>query len=123
MDEEDSKILNFRKAVNEWKRNTLFPGLNNEGDDESIQRRVREAQVMFFTVMSIVNDGNTENSEDTEVNTILEPLGKSSTWSESLLDNVRHILFTDLYEYPLTFNVILIDQFKNQEEEDFPTFQ
>ena len=122
MDKDDSRIEQFRKLLNEWKRNTLFPGLNNEGDEESIQRRVEEAQVMFFTLMNLVNEKGKEKNDDKDVNALLEPLGEPSTWSESLLDNVRHILFTDLYEYPLTFNVVLINQFK-EGEEDFPIFQ
>lgn len=122
MDQEDSKIQKFRRILNEWKRDTLFPGLNNEGDKESIERRVQEAQILFFTLMNIMNEKQVEK-DDPEVKKILEPLGEPNTWSESLLDNVRHILFTDLYEYPLTFNVILIDQFTNQEDEDFPIFQ
>lgn len=123
MDEEYLKINNFRKAINDWKRETLFKGLNNEGDKDSIQRRINEAQTLFFNLMKLINDRDTTKQNDNDINTILATLGDSSTWSESLIYNLRHIIFTDLYEYPLTFNTVLIDQFKNQEEEDFPVFQ
>jgi hypothetical protein len=58
-----------------------------------------------------------------EIQQFVGVLGAKQDWSESLLDQIRDVVFTDLYEYPFTFNEVLIDQFKNQEDEDFPSFE
>lgn len=119
---EETQLQQFREALQDWKRTVLFQGLNNESDEGSIPRRLEEAHQMFFALTQQLN--NTQPSEPTkEVETILKPLGAKDSWSESMLDNIRHILFTDLYEYPLTFNTTLIDQFETEEDEDFPSFQ
>jgi hypothetical protein len=107
--------------LTEWKRTILFAGLNNEGDEESIQRRLEEAHTLFFQLMDYIN--STETQIPKEIESLVVPLGDKLQWSESLLDKVRDIVFTDLYEYPFTFNESLIDQFKNEEDEDFPTFE
>ena len=119
--EEDDQIKKFRNGITEWKKTVLFAGLNNEGDDESIQRRLDEAHTLFFQLMDYIN--STEGAPSKEIESFVRPLGEKSEWSESLLDKVRDIVFTDLYEYPFTFNEVLIDQFTNQEDEDFPTFE
>jgi hypothetical protein len=121
MESEEDSVKKFRTGITEWKRTTLFEGLNNEADEESIPRRLEEAHTLFFQVMDYINSVEVEPSK--EIEAFVHPLGEKSTWSESLLDQVRDILFTDLYEYPFTFNEVLIDQFKNDEDEDFPTFE
>lgn len=114
-------VKQFRNGITEWKRTVLFQGLNNEGDEESIQRRLDEAHTLFFQLMDYIN--STEGQPAKEIESFVHPLGEKQQWSESLLDQLRDILFTDLYEYPLTFNEVLIDQFKDQEDEDFPSFE
>jgi hypothetical protein len=121
MESEEDSIKQFRNGLTEWKRTVLFQGLNNEGDEESIQRRMEEAHTLFFQLMDYINSETLEVPP--EIESYVRPLGEKHQWSESLLDHVRDILFTDLYEYPFTFNEVLIDQFKEQEEEDFPTFE
>jgi hypothetical protein len=121
MEAEEDLIKRFRNGITDWKKTVLFDGLNNEGDDESIQRRLNEAHTLFFQIMDYLNSTDTEPAK--EIESFVRPLGDKTQWSESLLDQVRDILFTDLYEYPFTFNEVLIDQFTNQEDEDFPSFE
>ncbi len=121
METEEDRIKKFRNGITEWKKTVLFNGLNNEGDEESIQRRLNEAHTLFFQIMDYIN--STESHATKEVEPFVQSLGDKSQWSESLLDQVRDIVFTDLYEYPFTFNEALIEQFKTEEDEDFPTFE
>ena len=121
MDSEEDSIQKFRNGITQWKRTVLFQGLNDEADEESIPRRLEEAHTLFFQLMDYINS-ETEAAPP-EIESFVRPLGDKREWSESVLDHVRDILFTDLYEYPFTFNEVLIDQFKEQEEEDFPTFE
>jgi hypothetical protein len=120
-DGEEDLVKKFRNGITTWKKTVLFTGLNNEGDDESINRRLEEAHTLFFQLMDYIN--STEQQAPQEIESLVRPLGEKSNWSESLLDQVRDIVFTDLYEYPFTFNESLIEQFKTDEDEDFPTFE
>lgn len=121
MEVEEDLVKKFRNGITDWKKKVLFAGLNNEGDEESIQRRLEEAHTLFFQIMDYIN--STDPTPAAEIESFVRPLGDKSNWSESLLDQLRDIVFTDLYEYPFTFNESLIDQFKNDEDEDFPTFE
>jgi hypothetical protein len=121
MEVEDDLVKKFRNGLTEWKRTVLFQGLNNEGDEESIERRKEEAHTLFFQIMDYINSTDPQMSKEIELFVLV--LGDKTQWSESLLDKIRDIVFTDLYEYPFTFNEVLIDQFKEQEDEDFPTFE
>jgi hypothetical protein len=121
MEVEEDLVKRFRNGITDWKKTVLFAGLNNEGDEESIQRRLQEAHTLFFQLMEYINSPESQAPKEIEV--LIQPLGEKSNWSESLLDQVRDIVFTDLYEYPFTFNEVLIEQFKSEEDEDFPTFE
>ena len=124
---EDPRIQAFRKELNKWKKEQFFSKLVNEVDSESIDRRIEEAHDMFKKLMKRVQEMEHQiklrgqMGGDVQLNIILETLGPENTWTESLLDQVRSILITDLFEYPLTFNSALIDQFK--EQPDFPTYE
>jgi len=122
----DPRVQSFRKVLNEWKKETFFEKLVQETDKDSIDRRIDEAHSMFQTLMDKLHEmeehiqAKKQVGGDKAVNQILSTLGPEETWTEGLLDNARSILITDLYEYPLTFNAVLIDQFK--EQPDFPAF-
>ena len=123
---EDPRIQAFRKALNEWKRQTFFTKLVEETDTESINRRIEEAHSMFAKLMEKLHSmeqkiHTTQQGGENKIQQILETLGTESTWTEALLDRARSALITDLYEYPLTFNSSLIDQFKG--EPNFPLFE
>jgi hypothetical protein len=96
-------------------------GLENEKDDEAITRRVEKAREFMkqinqkLTFDEMPSEGGGEDTEN-----LLNTLGSKETWTESLLDKIHSILLSDLYEYPLTLNTNLIDQF---ETENLPTFE
>lgn len=125
----DPRIQSFRKALNEWKRRTFFEKLVKETDSESINRRIEEAHRLYRNLMTILDEAEQKNRQLTqiggaskqEIQEILNTLGPQETWTESMLDSVRSILITDLFEYPLTFNSTLIDQFKATP--NFPIFE
>lgn len=126
--ETDKKVYEFRKAINEWKRKTLFPKLNDETDPGSTNRRIEEAHSMFTALMQKIGEAEKNHqtpvqtgggNQDTEI--ILSTLGSEETWDQPFLDRIRSILLTDLWEYPLTFNTRLIDQFK--EIPNYPIFE
>lgn len=125
--EQDKKVFEFRKAINEWKRTTLFPKLNNETDPGSTDRRINEAHGLFSELMQKLGEAEKKNQTpiqsggDQTIASILSTLGSEETWDQSLLDRVRSALLTDLWEYPLTFNTRLIDQFK--ETPNYPIFE
>ena len=123
---EDPRVQAFRKELNKWKKENFFQKLVEEANSESENRRIEEAHEMFQKLMSRVQEmerqlkAKQKGGGDNDVDTILGTLGSEERWTESLLDSVRSILITDLYEYPLTFNATLIDQFK--EQPNFPTY-
>lgn len=125
---QDEKLFAFRKAINEWKRNTLFKRLNDETDPGSTDRRIKEAHDLFLQIMAKIREVEqrlrTEGGQqggDQELASILEKLGPEDTWDQPFLDKVRSSLLTDLWEYPLTFNTKLIDQFKDTP--NYPIFE
>lgn len=126
----DPRALAFRKELNKWKKDTFFTKLVNESNDKSIDRRIDEAHSMFHTLIDKIREMEqvvenraalAQKGGNKEVSTLLNILGPEDTWTEPLLDQVRSILITDLYEYPLTFNSALIDQFK--EQPNFPKYE
>lgn len=126
---EDPRVQAFRKELNKWKKEHFFEGLVNEANSESENRRMDEAKEMYRQLLAKIHEleergrANRQigGDGDVSVEKILKPLGPEDKWSETLLDQVRSILMTDLIEYPLTFNSTLIDQFKK--EPNFPTYQ
>ena len=125
--EHDKKVFEFRKAINEWKRTTLFPKLNDETDPGSTDRRIQEAHALFTELIGKLGEAEKNHQTPNQsgggqnVQTILATLGSEDSWDQSLLDRVRSALLTDLWEYPLTFNTRLIDQFK--ETPNYPIFE
>ena len=123
----DQKVFEFRKAINEWKRTTLFPKLNNETDPDSTNRRIQEAHGLFTELMRKISEAEKgiqsppQSGGNQDVQSILATLGSEESWDQSLLDRIRSALLTDLWEYPLTFNTRLIDQFK--QTPNYPTFE
>lgn len=127
-EEQEERILKrFREALNNWKRSALFAGLSEETDNQSTDRRITEAHTLFYTLLNRLREQEAKNREllqkgggEAVAEKLLLLLGPPETWTESLMDRVRHIIMTDLYEYPLTFNTTLIEQFK--QEPNFPVF-
>ena len=124
---EDPRVQAFRKELNKWKKEHLFEGLVNEANSESEARRLEEAESLYRNLMDKLREmeqklkASKQSGGDKVVLELMETLGPEERWTESLLDNIRSILITDLVEYPLTFNATLIDQFK--EKPDFPTYK
>ena len=124
---QEEKLFAFRKAINEWKRNTLFQRLNDETDPDSTDRRIKEAHELFLQIMAKIREAEkclgftSQEGGSTDLSFILEKLGPEDTWDQAFLDKVRSSLLTDLWEYPLTFNTKLIDQFKDTP--NYPTFE
>ncbi len=124
---EEQFIQQFREALNNWKRETLFAGLSEETDSNSTDRRIAEAHELYYILLDklreqeLINKNRVQKGGGEEtINQLLSKLGPRENWSEALIDRVRHIIMTDLYEYPLTFNTTLIEQFKK--EPNFPLF-
>lgn len=124
---QEEKLFAFRKAINEWKRNTLFQKLNDETDPDSTDRRIKEAHELFLQIMAKIREAEkrlgftSQEGGNNDLTIILEKLGREDTWDQAFLDKVRSSLLTDLWEYPLTFNTRLIDQFKDTP--NYPTFE
>jgi hypothetical protein len=128
-DEQEERIIQrFREALNKWKRTTMFAGLSEETDPNSTDRRITEAHTLYYMLLNRLKEQEIKNEQkrgqtgggEKDAEQLLFYLGPPETWTESLIDRVRHVIMTDLYEYPLTFNTTLIEQFK--QEPNFPTF-
>ena len=130
IDEQEERIIQrFREGLNQWKRTTMFAGLSEETDTNSTDRRITEAHMMYYALLNRLKEQEIKNKQireqkgggnEADVEKLLFLLGPPENWTESLMDRVRHIIMTDLYEYPLTFNTTLIEQFK--QEPNFPVF-
>jgi hypothetical protein len=118
---DDAKLEAFRKKLNEWKKEHLVSGLENEKNDQAINDRVEKAREFMkeinqhLTFNEVSSGGGEQDVAD-----LLDTLGSKDTWTESFLDKIHSILLSDLYEYPLTVNTSLIDQFQ---KENLPSFE
>ncbi len=63
-DSEEDLVKKFRNGITTWKKTVLFTGLNNEGDDESINRRLEEAHTLFFQLMDYINSTEQQAPRD-----------------------------------------------------------
>lgn len=119
--DDDAKLRAFRKQLNEWKKENLVNGLENEKDDEAIDRRINKAREFMKQINKhLTFDEVLSGDGEEDIESLLNTLGSKDTWTESLLDKIHSILLSDLYEYPLTLNTELIDQF---ETENLPSFE
>ena len=118
--EADSKIQAFRVALNELKSKRFFQKLVEETDANSIQRRIIEANQIYQDILKYLSTSN-KDILSADLRVLIDPLGDPANWPPGVETRIKGILFSDLIEYPLTFNSKLIGQFK--EEPNYPTFE
>lgn len=119
-DAEEKILYELRKRINEWKMKVMLPELSNRKNNAAIYEKTKLAKQLSYDLATRII-GNEGDETFTEVaNYILGPLGDSNGWSNYFTAKVRNIISTDLYEYPMTFNVDLINTFKNK---NLPMFE
>jgi hypothetical protein len=120
--EDDSKIQAFRVALNQLKSKRFFKKLVEETDSLSISRRIGEAKKMYKDLMDYISNSKRGQANlDADLRVLIDPLGDPTNWPTGVGTMIISILFSDLIEYPLTFNSKLIGQFKKQP--NYPTFE
>jgi hypothetical protein len=111
----ENRVQNFRDTLAEWRSRVLFKGLPNETNEGSFTEVLKKAREVYYPqFIQRLEELKTQPLEDSEYDTVLATLGPATTWSLSLLDDVRSILYSDLFQFPYTINTALIEQFKKE---------
>ena len=119
-DMEETILLELRKRLNEWKLKIMLPELSNRKNNAAIYEKTKLAKELSFDLAKrIIGEEGAEQFNEV-ANYILGPLGDVNGWSTDFTAKVRNIISTDLFEYPMTFNVDLINTFKNK---NLPMFE
>jgi len=111
----DDRVQNFRDKLAEWRSRVLFKGLPNETHEGSFTEVLKKArQVYYPQFIKRLEELKTQPLEDSDYDTVLATLGPAAKWDLSLLDDVRGVLYSDLFQFPYTINTALIEQFKKE---------
>jgi hypothetical protein len=111
----ETRVQDFRDKLAEWRSNVLFKGLPNdtrEGSFTEVLKKAREVHYPQF--IQRLEELKTQPLTNSDYDKVLATLGPANTWTLSLLDDVRGILYSDLFQFPYTINTALIEQFKKE---------
>ncbi len=118
--DDEQRIQNLRKRINEWKLKTMLPELSNRKNNGAVYEKSKLSKQLSFDLGTRII-GNQGDERFTEVSVyLLGPLGNPETWSHDFTTKVQNAITTDLYEYPMTFNTDLINTFKHR---NLPMFE
>jgi len=111
----DDRVQNFRDKLAEWRSLVLFKGLPNETREGSFTEVLKKAREVYYPqFIKRLEELKTQPLEDSDYDTVLATLGPAAKWDLSLLDDVRGVLYSDLFQFPYTINTALIEQFKKE---------
>lgn len=111
----ETRVQDFRDKLAEWRSNVLFKGLPNDTREGSFTEVLKKAREVYYPqFIQRLEELKTEPLTNSDYDTVLATLGPSTTWSLTLLDDVRGILYSDLFQFPYTINTALIEQFKKE---------
>lgn len=117
--EEDLLLDEFRIRINNWKLKTLLPDLSNRKNNAALYEKCALSKRLSLDLANRINGRKGDPEFDEVANYLLGPL-EVRRWTTDFTSRIRHILSTDLYEYPLTFDKDLIQTFKNR---NYPMFE
>jgi hypothetical protein len=112
----EERVEQFRDKLAEWRNTVLFKNLPNETHESAFTDGLTAAREVYYPQFierlgEIIKD---KNLTDSDIDTIYKTLGLIDTWTNKMLDQVRTILYSDLFEFPYTINTALIQQFKDE---------
>jgi hypothetical protein len=111
----EERVQNFRDKLAEWRNTALFKNLPNETREGSFQEGLKRAREEYYPkFIERLEELKTQTPTNSEIDTVLIALGPAPTWSLSMLDDVRGVLYSDLFQFPYTINTALIEQFKKE---------
>lgn len=111
----DDRVQQFRDKLAEWRNTALFKNLPNETSEGSFQEGLKRAREEYYPkFIERLEELKTQPLTNSDYDTVLAELGPATTWSLNLLDDVRSVLYSDLFQFPYTINTALIEQFKKE---------
>ena len=111
----ETRVQDFRDKLAEWRSNVLFKGLPNDTREGSFTEVLKKAREVYYPqFIQRLEELKTQPLTKSDYDTVLATLGPADTWSLSMLDDVRGILYSDLFQFPYTINTALIEQFKKE---------
>jgi hypothetical protein len=111
----EDRVEKFRDQLAEWRNRVLFKNLPNETREGSFQEGLRRAREEYYPAfIERLEELKKQPPTNSEIDIILVALGPATTWTLSMLDDVRGILYSDLFQFPYTINTALIEQFKKE---------
>ena len=111
----ETRVQDFRDKLAEWRSNVLFKGLPNETREGSFTEVLKKArEVHYPQFIQRLEELKTQPLTNSDYDKVLATLSPANTWTLSLLDDVRGILYSDLFQFPYTINTSLIEQFKKE---------
>jgi hypothetical protein len=117
----EDRVQKFRDQLAEWRSRVLFQNLPNETREGSFQEGLKKSREDYYPkFIERLEELKTEAPTNSEIDTVFSALGPGTSWTLNMLDDVRSILYSDLFEFPYTINTALIEQFK---KENIPLLQ
>ena len=111
----ETRVQDFRDKLAEWRSRVLFKGLPNDTREGSFTEVLKKAREVYYPqFIQRLEELKTQPLTKSDYDTVLVTLGPATTWSLSMLDDVRGILYCDLFQFPYTINTALIEQFKKE---------
>lgn len=111
----EARVQDFRDKLAEWRSRVLFKDLPNETREGSFQEVLKKAREVYYPqFIQRLEELKTQPLTNSDYDTVLATLGPATTWNLSLLDDVRGVLYSDLFQFPYTINTSLIEQFKQE---------
>ena len=106
------RVSEFRQALAKWKQHTLIPKDGDESD------KIEVAHLLMEELNEMINAEDYVHTNDITP-ALAAILGPREEWSLSLILSIQSAITTDLFEYTLTFNTMLVDTFK---EKNYPLY-
>ena len=117
----DDRVQQFRDKLAEWRNSVLFKNLPNERREDAFQEGLKRAREEYYPkFIERLEELKTATPTNSEYDIVLAALGPATTWTLSMLDDARGVLYSDLFQFPYTINTALIEQFK---KENIPLLQ
>jgi len=111
----EDRVQKFRDELADWRSRLLFKNLPNETHEGPFQEGLKKAREDYYPkFIERLEELKTQLPTESDIDTVFATLGPATTWTLDMLDQVRSILYSDLFEFPYTINTALIEQFKKE---------
>ena len=109
MEDDDTKIDALREFIRQWKIKNIFTGLSESTDQNIVSERANSTRALARKLISTLED---DVPADEETQPFFQIIGSPCEWP--LRIKAQSVIFSDLFEYPMTPNKGLITKLKDE---------